>query len=378
MVSSMANQSTSVAPQTTAELGEILRSAGAAKQSIVLNGNGTKLRMGGPVYAADVVLTTRYLTRVLSYDPRDLTLSVEAGARVADVQAMLAEKGQMLGLDPGWSAAGATIGGTLAANVSGPRRLLYGTARDNVIGMEFAMLDGKKVQSGGMVVKNVAGLDFAKLMIGSFGTLAAIATVNFKVLPIPPEQLVLLFRFAKAEEAVAKCEAIRKGTLQPAALELLNPAAARRVGLDGWCVVMEVGGSSTVLQRYRQELPEGEVMGEELIQKLRDFTGAFVDEHEGGCVVRLSVRLTELLETVREASAPTLARAGNGVVYAHYDRPPEFITNRKWVVEHSPEPMDPKAVLWPSPGDDFGLMQRVKNMFDPHQLLNRGRLYGRI
>ena len=90
----------------------------------------------------------------------------------------------MVPLDPPFAEA-ATVGGVVAANSSGPRRRLYGTARDLVIGMQFATLEGKLVQSGGMVVKNVAGLDMAKLMIGSFGTLAAIAVVNFKLLPMP-------------------------------------------------------------------------------------------------------------------------------------------------------------------------------------------------
>src|SRR5437764_13312898 len=94
-------------------------------------------------------------------------------------------------LDPPCGAE-ASVGGILAANSSGPRRRLYGTARDLVIGMQFATLEGKLVQSGGMVVKNVAGLDMAKLMIGSFGTLAAIAVANFKLLPMPEAESTFL------------------------------------------------------------------------------------------------------------------------------------------------------------------------------------------
>src|SRR5256886_13255208 len=102
----------------------------------------------------------------------------------------------MVPLDPPFSQ-GATVGGVIASNTSGPRRRLYGTARDLVIGMTFATLEGKLVQSGGMVVKNVAGLDMGKLMIGSFGTLAAIAVVNFKLLPMPAANatFVIPFRF---------------------------------------------------------------------------------------------------------------------------------------------------------------------------------------
>src|SRR5207253_4650689 len=94
----------------------------------------------------------------------------------------------------------ATVGGVVAANSSGPRRRLYGTARDMVIGMTFATLEGKLVQTGGMVVKNVAGLDMGKLMIGSFGTLAAIAVVNFKVHPIPVTR-TFLWNFVNVADA---------------------------------------------------------------------------------------------------------------------------------------------------------------------------------
>src|SRR5205823_5829631 len=97
----------------------------------------------------------------------------------------------------------ATVGGVVATNSSGPRRRLYGTARDLVIGITFATLEGKLVSSGGMVVKNVAGLDMGKLMIGSFGTLAAIATVNFKVLPMPQVERLFLMPFDKLDAAMA-------------------------------------------------------------------------------------------------------------------------------------------------------------------------------
>ena len=125
------------------------------------------------------------MNRILQYEPRDLTISVEAGLPWADLTSYAGGERQMIPLDPPF-ADRATVGGVVAANTSGPRRRLYGTVRDVVIGMKFATLEGKLVQSGGMVVKNVAGLDMAKLMIGSFGTLAAIAVVNFKLAPAPP------------------------------------------------------------------------------------------------------------------------------------------------------------------------------------------------
>src|SRR5215510_118754 len=118
----------------------------------------------------------------------------------------------MVPLDPPFCGA-ATVGGVVSANCSGPRRRLYGTPRDLVIGMTFATLEGKLVQSGGMVVKNVAGLDMAKLMVGSFGTLAAIAVVNFKVFPMPVESRTFELRFPSAAEAFAERDRILKSVL---------------------------------------------------------------------------------------------------------------------------------------------------------------------
>ena len=136
----------------------MLASAAAKKQTITLGGAFSKRLMGGPVEPSDVTLSTAAMGRVLQYEPRDLTISVEAGMRYADLSSVLAQNRQMIPLDPPF-ANNATIGGIVAANSSGPRRRLYGTARDLVIGMKFATLEGKLIQSGGMVVKNVAGLD---------------------------------------------------------------------------------------------------------------------------------------------------------------------------------------------------------------------------
>ena len=151
---------------------------------------------------ADAAISTAALRRVMEYEPRDLTISVEAGLPWSELTRLLAANRQMVPLDPPF-ADSATVGGVMAANRSGPRRRLYGTARDLVIGMRFATLEGKLVQSGGMVVKNVAGLDMAKLMIGSFGTLAAIAVVNFKLPPAPEIERSFLLPFDSLPDAMA-------------------------------------------------------------------------------------------------------------------------------------------------------------------------------
>src|SRR5262249_51064228 len=214
-----------LAPSTPAELAEALRDAAARGQTIALAGDSTKRKMAGPLEPADVTITTLSLRRVVQYEPRDLTVSVGAGLAWRELEHLLAENHQMIPLDPPF-ADGATVGGVIAANTSGPRRRLYGTARDLVIGMQFATLEGKLVQAGGMVVKNVAGLDMAKLMIGSFGTLAAITTVNFKLQPAPEAERSFLVPFDSLESVVAARDQLLQTQLQPAAIDVLSPGAA--------------------------------------------------------------------------------------------------------------------------------------------------------
>jgi glycolate oxidase FAD binding subunit len=209
--------------------------------------------MAGPTAPAECAITTTGLNRVIEYEPRDLTISVEAGLPWRELTRLTAQSRLMVPLDPPFGST-ATVGGVIASNGSGPRRRLYGTARDLVIGMKFATLEGKTVQSGGMVVKNVAGLDMAKLMIGSFGTLAAIAVVNLKLAPAPEVERSFLLAFGSVREAVAARNRILASVLQPAAIDLLNHSAAAAFGTAPWLLAIRTGGNQAAAARYQREL----------------------------------------------------------------------------------------------------------------------------
>lgn len=376
-------------PQTPEELAEALGAAAAAGRTITLGGRFSKQHMGGPVAPSAITVTSAGLRRVLEYEPSDLTISVEAGVPFAELRRLTAESRQMVPLDPPFSEEG-TVGGVVAANLSGPWRRLYGTARDLVIGMKFATLDGKLVESGGMVVKNVAGLDMAKLMIGSFGTLAAIAVVNFKLAPMPPCSRSFLLRFASSQAAISARDAILKSVLQPAAIDLLNPLAAGWAGQEGYLLAVQAGGNRAVIERYSRELKEARpVEGEEeeaLWRSIQDFTPQFLAGHPEGAVVRVSGTLTEVQAVLESMGVAAVARAGSGVCYGYF---PDGGSAQAWmkeacqkgwraVIEFAPPAGKEKLDLWPSPGGDLEVMKRVKRMFDPNYLLNRGRLYGRI
>jgi glycolate oxidase FAD binding subunit len=328
---------------TPESLAAELHDLATKRRTIRLGGKFSKDRLAGEPCPADATISTCEMRRLRQYDPRDLTISVEAGMPWSELESILAEHRQMIPLDPGWD--DSTVGGVVAANLSGPRRRLYGTARDMIIGMTFATLEGKLVQSGGMVVKNVAGLDMAKLMIGSFGTLAAICVVNFKVFPMPEETRTFEMRFGSPEEAFAERDRILQSVLQPAAIDIVNWP-------DGYRLLMAAGGSPRVLDRYAR----GELRGEGVWSEITSFAPRFLAENPRGKVVAHSMKLSEMGDFMAALKVPAIARAGNGVVYAHYaDGAPDA----EW-------------------SGDFGIMEKVKQMFDAERLLNRGRLYGRI
>jgi glycolate oxidase FAD binding subunit len=366
-----------VTPETAEELAGLLVEAAAKGQSINLCGNSTKDRMGGPIAPADITISTAKLNRVLQYEPRDLTISVEAGISYREMSRVLAEQGQMVPLDPAFSDR-ATVGGIVAANVSGPRRRLYGTARDMVIGMTFATLEGKLIPSGGMVVKNVAGLDMGKLMIGSFGTLAAIAVVNFRVHPLPVGTRTFVGDFERVEDAMARRDEVLKSQLQPSAIDLVKNDA-------GYRLLIQAGGSAAVLDRYLRELPWARaVEGAEedsLWEEIREFTARFLETHENGLVIRTPCALSEVGNVMEGLPWPALARAGSGVCWGYYPQVGDFEHRgdlQRGVVEFAPQDVRETWQLWPRPGSDFAMMKKIKQMFDPGFLLNRGRLYGRI
>jgi glycolate oxidase FAD binding subunit len=381
-----------VTPRNPEELAEVLRRAASHLRTIALAGNSSKRLMAGPVAAADECVSMAAMNGILAYEPRDLTVSVEAGMPWRELTCLLAADRLMAPLDPPF-AGSATVGGVVASNSSGPRRRLYGASRDIVIGMQFATLNGKLVQSGGMVVKNAAGFDLAKLMIGSFGTLAAIASVNFKVFPMPVQERSFLLPFQAAAAAFAARDRILAGSLEPAALDLLNPAASAGLGERAWLLAVRAGGNQAAMDRYQRELAgiaDGKVLEgaehEEFWRIVENYTPGFLERHPEGAVVRVSSTLKGLETAMESFGGPALARAGSGVCYGYFAKPAKAAqwmseaAGRGWkaVVEFAPAEAKGELDLWPIPGNDLEMMRRIKKLFDPDNVLNRGRLYKRI
>ena len=393
-----------IVPSSVEELAAALGDCGSARRSVELGGKFTKRAMGGEIDPADVTLSTRRLTRVVAYEPKDLTISVEAGLPFRELTEILGANGQMLPLDPPFFDR-ATIGGVVATNSSGPRRRRYGTARDMVIGMKACTLAGKIVQSGGMVVKNVTGLDMAKLMIGSFGTLAAMATLNFKIFPRPAEAGTFVFSCDSLEKALDLRREILVGVLQPIAIDLMNAEAVRDIapGLPPKVsLILEVGGNRATVKRSENEFHElakkqagvdlsslGPDDAAQLWPSIQNLTPAKLAANPSTAVIRVSsvpTRIREICASAGDGARPLVIRAGAAVGYIYcrdiQDARDCIIDARSRglsaVVEYAPVGEKREIEQWAEPGPELQIMRRAKESLDPDFLLNRGRLFNRI
>jgi glycolate oxidase FAD binding subunit len=410
-------------PTTVDQLSGAVRAASQVGAAVIPRGGGTRMTIGFPPRAADLVVQTERLREIVEYEPADLTVTVQAGMRLSDLQARLRAEGQMLALDPAASDR-ATIGGLIAANASGPLRLLYGTARDLVIGTRVVNADGVISKAGGRVVKNVAGYDLNKLYVGSLGTVGVIVELSFKLHPLPQAQGMLLASFASAGDAAQAIGTLMRSPLGPAAIELLDAGAASAlsgsppVASGGVLLVVAATGFEKAVQRQLSDVGRLCATASEQVA-IRD-GGALdglwsalrelPDPSEPGIALlklavppsRAAITTTTARDLAREAGFTpiTQAHAGSGVVYlklrpATWDaeqigRLTALVTRLRTVVrgesgslvleacpvaaKQGEAAIDP----WGDVGSGFPVMRALKENLDPQGTLNPGRFVGRL
>ncbi|HEV3303979.1 MAG TPA: FAD-binding oxidoreductase [Planctomycetaceae bacterium] len=242
---------TEFSPSTQEELrAYLVENFGGPKRPIVPVGGGTSLEYGPPLADRAVKVVTRGLDRVVEFAARDMTITVEAGISIARLDEILRGEGLRLPIDiPQWERA--TLGGALAANASGPRRFGLGTFRDYVIGLTAVKADGQVFHSGGRVVKNVAGYDLCKLLVGSQGTLAIVTQVTLKLKPIPEASALVCAAFANLADRESAMAGLLTSQTRPIAIDSLNAAAVEgienqlRIGIPSGGPALVVGYEGT-------------------------------------------------------------------------------------------------------------------------------------
>jgi glycolate oxidase FAD binding subunit len=356
------------APATVAEAGELMRIAAEHELAIVPRGAGTKLHWGVPPGRCDLVVDTRRLGRVVEHAAGDLVVKVEAGLLLDDLQDVLAGTDQQLALDG--LVPGATVGGVLATATAGPRRLLYGSARDLLIGITVIRADGVVAHAGGKVVKNVAGYDLGKLFTGSRGTLGLIAEAAFRLHPLPRARAYVTATATDAGQAHEIAQALLHSSLVPAAIEVDGPGPITVAAL--------LEGVPEGVSR-RAEAARG-LIGGEISDTAPEWWGLLP---EGDVLAEVRAEPTALESLFADDGAPVRIRgsAGRGVWHAALPagRAGEILSRLRRhgsaVVLSAPETV--RLDRW-GPVPALPLMRRVKDQFDPGHRLSPGRFAGGI
>ncbi|HEY0755861.1 MAG TPA: FAD-binding oxidoreductase [Ktedonobacteraceae bacterium] len=400
-------------PQNAQEMARVVALANQHGLTTLARGGGSRMHLGAIPESLDILIETGKLTHLLEHEAPDLTCQVEAGLTLANLQTLLAIKGQWLPLDPP-DPSQSTIGGILASNASGPKRLRYGTARDLVIGLRVIQASGEIARSGGKVVKNVAGYDLNKLYIGSLGTLGIIVEANFKLQPIPANERTLLLTFSNSQDAMQTVIATLSSLLTPSALELIDAGAANDMsdffGLNlptnGYTLALNFEGSLITIERQIDEArliarTNGALLGDDLAGVEQEEFWSVVREHQNGLVTcKAAILVSQMphyLQKLQEIcqqhdlEAAVIAHAGNGILYIELrpgDATPRLVeaiaelrksareARGSLVVERCPVDLKRRLNIWGEPGANFRLMQRLKNQFDPKGTFVKGRFVG--
>jgi glycolate oxidase FAD binding subunit len=387
---------TIVEPGDEQELAAVLKLANDEALAIIPRGGGTKLAWGNPPKRANVVLSTARLNRVIEHAWADLTVTVEAGCRIQNLQDTLAQHGQRLAVDPLWPDR-ATVGGVLSANDSGVLRLRFGALRDLIIGITLALPDGTLAKSGGRVVKNVAGYDLPKLGTGALGTLGVITRASFRLHPQARETRTISCLTRDLRDAQRLLLAIQDSQLAHSALQM-RFRESTPPQIDVLFEATEAGLTAQI-EQLKVILGSAPLTDSgPIVWKSRQELYGTAKRNESPCAVAkisvLPARISEMLEKSASLGgdhvrcSAVVQATGIGCIYLEGE--PSAIGATLGTLRVSLESCGgslfvahrhiaiPALDAWGASGDALPLMRAVKQQFDPRTTLNPGRFVGGI
>ncbi|AFY96203.1 FAD-binding oxidoreductase [Chamaesiphon minutus] len=382
-------------PKNVEELAELVAIANRDRVPVAIAGNSTKLDWGGIVTGAKSLVSTQKLDRSIAHAVGDLTVTVEAGIKFANLQEILAAAGQFLPLDPAYPDR-ATIGGIIATADAGSLRHRYGGVRDLLLGISFVRADGKIAKAGGRVVKNVAGYDMMKLFTGSYGTLGILTEVTLRVYPLPTNfGTVILTGAPEKLERAAKF--LLASTLTPISADVVSTAFSQALELSNTpsLVVKFATIPESIAQQSAQLLEIGKSLG----LKGGIWQGPQADNLWSGIQTgiwgttpigcKLGVKLTAAVETIAILDRAT-ANTSKAVIHLNSGIGACALGDAKYIdplrhhceasggfvsVLQAPVGVKQQLNVWGYRGNAVPLMQQIKQQFDPFGLLNPGRCF---
>ena len=392
-------------PHNPEQIGTALRLCAEAEASVIPRGGGTAMGLGNIPLQADVILGLERLDGLVEHDDANLTATAQAGITVAAMEKILAQQNQFLAVEPPKPHL-ATIGGAVAANINGARRMFHGGVRDLVIGMKMALADGRQIKAGGKVVKNVAGYDMCKLFVGSLGTLGVITEVTFKLAPIP-ESAATLVASGPLAQGLRLANEISQSTLLPSALAILSADVSKAADLSFPmpAVAVRAEGFNEAVARHLRETQDlagriglrAEILRDGSHELLWDQVRDFAADGDN-VLYRVTVppaSLAEVAVKIEQWSASGrpvrfIAHAGSGVVWVSLEADPSaaawFGKLSTLAEEHkghvvmaaAPPALKEGVDVWgPSP-QSLAIMREIKQQFDPQRILSPGRFIARL
>jgi len=368
-------------PEDDESLARALALCHEEDMAVVPMGGASRLALGNVPSRLDAYLKTSALTGVEDHIPGDLTVAVRAGTTLHDLQQQLAKANQFLPMDAP-DPARATIGGILAVGEPGMRRRPGARPRDLLLGFEAVLADGSRVKSGGRVVKNVAGYELVKLIVGSSGTLAVITRAFLRLRALPEATRTVVRRFRRPSEAEHAWRELRELAQPPEVAALVNPIACEAFELEGWNLLLRFEGLHEEVAGAVAEAA-GELMDASPWDAIRDFPLG-----DSSLVLRGQVtpaRTFHLAESWQDGG-PAVAYPDSGLVYSH-TRDPDALGDRQEraeaqggavVLERAPSELKSELDVFGETPGGFELMKRIKETLDPKGILSPGRFVGRI
>jgi glycolate oxidase FAD binding subunit len=389
-----------IEPGTMEETSEVMKLAGREGLAVSPRGGGTKMGLGNPPRRVDLVLSTLRMGEIIEHVPGDQIVRAQAGVKLEDLQENLAESDQLLGLDP--PEEGATVGGLVAANASGPRRLRYGTVRDLIIGIKVVLADGTMAKAGGKVVKNVAGYDLSKLFTGSLGTLGVIAEANFRLHPIRETARTVFVEVDDPHQIPDVAQAITHSSASQFVLDALEMRweddrgviAALFEGIEP-AVETQSAAAVELLRSHGEAKVLGKDDGDEFWDDFarRPWATGDVALKIGAPPADLSAVLDSVRGAAERAGVEVRlsGHAGTGVTFAGLSGEDDGLVDvveevreirarrgGSVVMQEAPLSVKERLEVWGPVGDYLGLTRRVKEKFDPGYNMNPGRFLGGI
>ena len=389
-----------VEPGSVEEISSLMRFASGEGLAVSPRGGGTKTYLGDIPRDVDLIVSTRRMNEIIEHVPGDQIVRVQAGVTLDDLQNQLSGSDQMVVLDPPERRDGATMGGIVASNSSGPRRYKYGTVRDLIIGIQVVLADGTVAKAGGKVVKNVAGYDLSKLFTGSLGTLGIIATANFRLHPIPEAARTVAVEVENPQAAFGAAQAIMHSQTEPTAVELHYGEDQKLLTVLLESIPEGVEAKEAAASFLLKTFGKVRTLSDEEVEYLGPLSPPPVGDDEA--VIKVAVPPMELgnvLESVFDAAErkglafPKMTgHAATGVTFvglsggdaeamAEVVGEIREIFTRKGgsvVLQKAPVELKQRVGAWGPGGDELGLVRRVKYKFDPRGIMNPGRFIGGI